>query len=293
MMQKKILVTGANGQLGSEIRLLAENYPQFVFLFTDIDTLDLTNKEEVERFVADNQCRYVINCAAYTAVDKAEDDIAMAYKINRDAVGFIAQAAQKHRAVVIHVSTDYVFDGKGDRPYKESDPTSPQSVYGQSKLEGEELLRTLCPESIILRTAWLYSPFGNNFVKTMLRLGRERDSLNVVADQKGTPTCAGDLAKAILDIIGWVEEKENLPVGIFHYSNLGETTWYDFTLKIHECAGIKGCRVNPVATSEYPTKAQRPQYSVLDKHKIQQTFQLQIPDWKDSLKKCISIIEQQ
>lgn len=290
-MQKRIAVTGANGQLGNEIRLLEANYPQFLFFFTDIDTLDLTDKAAVDRFVEENKINYIINCAAYTAVDKAEDDVEMAYRINRDAVISLAQAAQKNGAKVIHVSTDYVFDGKATTPYKENVATAPQSVYGKSKLEGEEALHRYCPESIIIRTAWLYSSFGNNFVKTMLRLGRERDSLNVVSDQKGTPTYAGDLAKAILDIIVWVETRENLPIGIFHYSNLGETNWYEFTLKIHELAGIAGCKVNPVTTAEYPSKAPRPQYSVLEKGKIQQTFQLQIPNWEESLKKCISIIE--
>lgn len=290
-MQKKILVTGANGQLGNEIRSLADKYPSYLFVFTDLDTLDLTNKEEVSHFIGKNNFAYIINCAAYTAVDKAEEDAENAYRINRDAVSYLARAAQESGAKVIHVSTDYVFDGMGKRPYKENDATNPQSVYGESKLQGEKILRELCPESIVIRTAWLYSTFGNNFVKTMLRLGRERDTLSVVADQTGTPTYAGDLAQAILDIIVWVETKENLPVGIFHYSNLGETTWYDFTRKIHKMAGIETCEVKPVTTAEYPTKAKRPQYSVLDKHKIQQTFQLQIPDWKDSLKKCISIIE--
>ena len=290
-MQKKIWVTGANGQLGREIRDLSENYSQFVFIFSDIDTLDLTDSSKVSQFMEENQFNYVINCAAYTAVDKAEEDVTLAYQVNRDSIGYIAKTAQQINAKVIHISTDYVFDGEGDKPYQETDPTNPQSVYGKSKLEGEEILREYCPESIIIRTAWLYSSHGNNFVKTMMRLGRERESLNVVADQKGTPTYAGDLAQAVLEIIVWVERKENLPVGIYHYSNLGEITWYDFALKIHELAGITNCKVAPVGTDEYPVKAKRPQYSVLNKNKIQQTFQLQIPDWEDSLKKCISILE--
>ena len=290
-MQKKIWVTGANGQLGTEIRGLSEKYSQFVFIFSDIDTLDLTDASKVSQFMEENQFNYVINCAAYTAVDKAEEDVTLAYQVNRNSIGYIAETAQQINAKVIHISTDYVFDGEGSEPYRETDPTNPQSVYGKSKLEGEEILRKSCPESIIIRTAWLYSSHGNNFVKTMMRLGRERESLNVVADQKGTPTYAGDLAQAVLDIITWVEHKENLPVGIYHYSNLGEITWYDFALKIHELAGITGCKVAPVGTDEYPVKAKRPQYSVLNKNKIQQTFQLQIPDWEDSLKKCISILE--
>ena len=291
-MQKKIWVTGSNGQLGSMLDLLSGNYPQFSFVFSDIDTLDLTDSSKVEQYMKEHQFNYVINCAAYTAVDKAEDDVELAYKVNLDAIGHIAKIAQETGTKVIHISTDYVFDGTGNRPYKEIDKTNPQSVYGSSKLEGEEILRRYCPESIIIRTAWLYSEFGNNFVKTMIRLGKEKESLNVIADQTGTPTYAGDLAQAILDIIVWIEKKENLPIGIYHYSNMGKTSWYDFTLKIHEIAGITTCNVNPVTTEEYPVKAKRPQYSVLDKNKIQQTFQLQIPAWEDSLKKCISIIEQ-
>ncbi len=289
---KKILITGANGQLGNEIRVISALFPQFQFIFTDIDTLDLCNKEEVDYFVGSNSFGYIVNCAAYTAVDRAEDDEETAYTVNRDAVMHLAQSAQKIGAKIIHISTDYVFDGKASVPYRETDTTHPQSVYGKSKLAGEEILKKYCPESIIIRTAWLYSSFGNNFVKTMIRLGKEKDSLNVVYDQKGTPTYAADLALTIMEIISWVEKKENLPIGIYHYSNAGETNWYDFALKIHELAGITTCRVSPVTTEEYPVKASRPQYSVLDKHKIQQTFQLTIPHWEESLKKCITILQQ-
>ncbi len=291
-MQKKILVTGANGQLGSEIKELHADYHQFKFVFTDLDTLDLQNEKKVEHFIEKNKFHYIINCAAYTAVDKAEEDHETAYKINCDAVKYLAVSAQKTHSIIIHISTDYVFDGQSKRPYKETDQTNPQSIYGKSKLEGENILKKYCPESIIIRTSWLYSQFGNNFVKTMIRLGKEKDSLNVVADQKGTPTYAADLAKTIMEIITWVEQKENLPVGIYHYSNMGETTWYDFAVAIHELSNILGCEVKPVTTQEYPVKASRPAYSVFDKNKIQQTFQLIIPDWKESLKKCISIIEQ-
>ncbi len=286
-MQKKTLVTGANGQLGNEIRLLSGQFPQFQFTFVDIDTLDLTNQQEVEKYIVNNNFNYIINCAAYTAVDKAEDDKETAFKVNRDAMSYLARAAQKIKAKIIHISTDYVYDGNATKPYKENDPVNPQSVYGESKLEGENELRKFCPESIIIRTSWLYSTFGNNFVKTMIRLGREKESLNVVSDQIGTPTYAKDLAQAILHIITWVETKENLPVGIFHYSNKGEISWYDFAVKIHELAGIKNCHISPVPTSSYPTKAKRPAYSVLDKHKIEQTFQLEVPDWRISLQNCI------
>jgi dTDP-4-dehydrorhamnose reductase len=287
-MQKKILVTGANGQLGNEIRSLSDGYPQFCFFYVDIRELDLTDAGKVSEYIAENRFHYIINCAAYTAVDKAEEDEAAAYKINCDAVRYLAEAAQKVNAKIIHVSTDYVFDGKANKPYQTNSPVNPQSVYGKSKLEGEIALTRYCPESIIIRTAWLYSAFGNNFVKTMIRLGKEKDTLHVVSDQKGTPTYAGDLAKAILDMIVWVERKELLPVGIFHYSNEGETSWYDFAVKIHQLAGIKNCTIVPVPTTAYPTKAKRPMYSVLDKHKTVQTFQLKIPNWETSLQKCIN-----
>jgi len=283
----KILITGANGQLGNEMRVLFESYPLFEFFPTDVDELDLCDKQAIDHFITANKIDYIVNCAAYTAVDRAEDEVDLCYKINRDAVENLAKAASG-KAKVIHVSTDYVFDGQGEKPYKETDPTNPQSVYGKSKWEGEEVLWKNCKESIIIRTAWLYSSFGNNFVKTMIRLGKERDSLNVVADQTGTPTYAADLAKAIMDIIVFDVEKQSFPTGIYHYSNEGICTWYDFTLKIHELAGITTCKVNPITTDQYPVKAKRPMYSVLDKTKIKETFKMQIPEWEDSLDKCIN-----
>ena len=286
----KILITGANGQLGNEMRVLFESYPQFEFFPTDIDELDLCNKQAIDDFITANKIDYIVNCAAYTAVDKAEDEIDLCYKINRDAVENLAKAASR-KAKVIHISTDYVFDGWGNKPYQETDSTNPQSVYGKSKREGEEVLWENCKENIIIRTAWLYSSFGNNFVKTMIRLGKERDSLNVVADQMGTPTYAADLAKAIVDIIVFDTENQSFPAGIYHYSNEGVCSWYDFTLKIHELAGITTCKVNPITTDQYPTKAKRPMYSVLDKTKIKETFGLKIPEWEESLKKCINIIK--
>jgi dTDP-4-dehydrorhamnose reductase len=286
-MIKNILVTGAKGQLGSELIELYTQYPQFNFISTDIDTLDLTKKEAVRKCVDDYCVDYVINCAAYTAVDKAEDDVELCYKINRDAVENLAEA-MNGRGRMIHVSTDYVFDGKATTPYKETDPTNPQSVYGRSKQEGEEILRTVCPESIIIRTAWLYSSYGNNFVKTMLRLGREKEELNVVCDQIGTPTCAADLAKTIISIIAFSEKEPVFRSGTYHYSNEGVCSWYDFCVKIHFLAGITSCNVHPVTSDNYPTKAARPMYSVLDKTKIKETFGIEVSEWERSLEKCVN-----
>ena len=284
---RSILITGAKGQLGSELQELIPLYPQYRFFPTDIDTLDLCDKEAVESFLADNRIGYIINCAAYTAVDKAEDDSDLCYRINCDAVQNLAEAAGG-KTKIIHISTDYVFDGTTERPLRETDKTNPQSVYGKSKLEGEQILLKTAPDSIILRTAWLYSSFGNNFVKTMIRLGKEKDSLNVVNDQIGTPTYAADLAKAILQIIEESEKKGAFQSGIYHYSNEGVCSWYDFCLKIHEIAGIRSCKVHPVSTAQYPTKAVRPHNSVLDKTKIKETFHLTIPHWEESLEQLFS-----
>lgn len=287
LVPKNILVTGANGQLGSELKRATEGHEANLnFIFTDVDELDITNLQAVEQFVKDNNIKYIINCAAYTAVDRAEDDIDLCYKINKDAVRNLAIAATNNEAKVIHISTDYVFDGTGSEAYVESDPVSPKSVYGKSKQEGEAELQKNCPESIIIRTAWLYSIYGNNFVKTMIKLGSERDSLNVVADQTGTPTNAADLARAIVRIIDYSEANGFVP-GIYHYSNEGVTTWYDFTVQIHKDAGITTCKVSPITTDQYPTKASRPQYSLLDKTKIKETFGLEIPQWEDSLQVCV------
>lgn len=287
--KKNILIIGANGQLGNEIRRNAENYESsFNFIFTDVQELDITKHDAVEKFVKNNQISYIINCSAYTAVDKAEDEdqIELCYAINFEALENIGNAAQKYGAKVIHVSTDYVFDGEGSTPYKETDSTNPQSVYGKSKVQGELALLNACKESIVIRTAWLYSVFGNNFVKTMICLGKEKKSLNVVADQTGTPTNAADLAKAILDILIYSEENQ-FEAGIYHYTNEGVTTWYDFTITIHKAANITSCKVSPITTEEYPTKAKRPQYSVLDKTKIKSTFNINIPQWEESLEKCV------
>lgn len=291
LLQKNILVTGANGQLGKEIRNLQAINPNdnFKFFFTDSSQLDITDAEAVEHFIKDNSIRYVVNCAAYTAVDNAEDDAERCYAVNRDGVINLGKAAAKHKAKVIHVSTDYVFDGTATEPYNEEAVVNPQSVYGNSKLAGEKGLLEVCPNSIIIRTAWLYSRYGKNFVKTMMQLGRNRSELNVVADQTGTPTNAADLAEAIGRILHHSESNE-FQSGVYHYSNEGVTTWYDFTLAIHKSVGIDTCKVSPITTDQYPTKATRPKYSVLDKTKIKNAFGLSVPTWEDSLEKCVELI---
>ncbi|MDR1527474.1 MAG: dTDP-4-dehydrorhamnose reductase [Dysgonamonadaceae bacterium] len=285
-MVKNILITGAKGQLGSEIQEIAAHYPGFHFIPTDVAELDLTDKAAVENCIATHKIDYAINCAAYTAVDKAETEVELCYAINRDAVKNLAEAAAG-RAKIIHISTDYVFDGQSTVPYRETDPIHPQSVYGKSKRAGEEALLNACPESIIIRTAWLYSVYGTNFVKTMLRLGKERSDLNVVYDQQGSPTCAADLAQTILSVILHAEETGNFPAGIYHYSNEGVTTWFEFTKKILQMAGITTCTVHPIPASQYPAPAPRPGYSVLDKSKIKDTFGIVVPEWEQSLERCI------
>ena len=286
-MNKNILITGANGQLGSEIRLLSSFFSSFVFFFTDIEQLDLLEKYNITNFITKNEIDYIINCSAYTNVDKAEDEPQLCMAVNSDTVRNLTEAASG-RAKVIHISTDYVFDGNASAPLKETDPVNPQSVYGKSKLEGERILMEILPESIIVRTSWLYSGFGNNFVKTMLRLGKERNSLNIVNDQFGSPTNAADLARALLDMLVFSEEKGQFFPGIYHYSNEGICSWYEFCLKIFELSGTKDCFVSPIPTSAYPTKAQRPLYSVLDKTKIKETFHIDIPDWESSLRKLLT-----
>lgn len=281
-----ILITGAYGQLGSELKEISKKFPQFTYFFTDADTLDICNKEAVNDFIANNKINFLINCAAYTAVDKAEDEPGLCAKINCDAVRNLGEAAAAHGTKVLHVSTDYVFDGTNYRPYVETDPVCPQSVYGETKLAGEQALMAACPDSAIVRTAWLYSSFGNNFVKTMIRLGKERDSLGVIFDQIGTPTYAADLAEALMKMVVFAEENKFVP-GIYHYSNEGVCSWYDFTKKIHRLVGIQ-CKVSPLETADYPTKAKRPHYSVLNKKKIKTTFGITIPHWEESLTDCIA-----
>ncbi|MBQ9201233.1 MAG: dTDP-4-dehydrorhamnose reductase [Bacteroidales bacterium] len=290
MEKKTILVTGANGQLGNELRLLGPRYPQFKFDFIDIQELDLCQPRAVSDYFETLRPDYLINCAAYTAVDKAESDVALCWRVNRDAVEHLAKSASICGCRCLHVSTDYVFDGKGlGRPYLETDPTGPVSVYGQSKLAGEEALLKYCPDAVILRTAWLYSPFGNNFVKTMLRLGKAGSALRVVNDQLGTPTYAADLAVALMTVILSAEEGKYAP-GIYHFTDEGSCTWYEFTREIHCQAGLS-VQVTPVTTAEYPTAAVRPAYSILDKTKIKMTYGLTIPDWKDSLSQCLKRID--
>ena len=279
---KKILVTGCNGQLGSSLRREIDNDPDIEAVYTDYDTLDITNREAVERFLSDHRFDIIVNCAAYTAVDKAESDEILASALNTGAAGNLGEAAVKTGAKVIHISTDYVFSGQGFRPYEENDEPYPQGIYGRTKLEGEALLTSFCQNAMIIRTAWLYSEFGKNFVKTMLDLAETRPEINVVADQIGTPTYAGDLASAIHTII----KHEKWIPGIYHFTDEGVASWYDFTKAIFEMAG-KEVKVNPIPTSAYPTPAKRPLYSVLSKSKIKNTYGIDIPYWRDSLRKCL------
>lgn len=282
----KILITGANGQLGNEMRCLAEVNKKNVFLFTDVQDLDITDSGAVMKYVADNNIDIIVNCAAYTAVDRAEDDEPLCRKINALAVGNLAKAAAANQAKIIHISTDYVYSGVHYKPYSENDETAPCSVYGITKLEGEQLLFDNCPDAVVLRTSWLYSAFGNNFVKTMIRLGKEKDRLSVIFDQIGTPTYAGDLAEAIMVII---DSKTFVP-GIYNFSDEGVCSWYDFTKTIHRIAGITTCEVVPIEGSEYPAKATRPFYSVMNKKKIKETYPVSIPHWEESLVKCIDLL---
>ena len=277
---KRILVTGANGQLGQSILEQSKNYKEIECFFVTRNELDITNEELVKHYFDDKSFDFVVNCAAYTAVDKAEDEQESAYLVNAKATEFLAKITNEKKIPFIHVSTDYVFDGTASQPRIETDQTNPIGVYGQTKLEGENLALKNNPKTIILRTAWVYSRFGNNFVKTMLRLFQEKESISVVADQIGSPTNAIDLADAILEIISTNE----LTYGIFNYSNEGKCSWFEFAQKIKEFSSST-IEINPVSTSAYPTKAKRPAYSLLDKTKIKEVYQLTIPNWEDSLKK--------
>lgn len=279
-----ILITGCNGQLGTEIRKIAATDTLHQWYFTDVDTLNICDREAVENAFTANQIEVCINCAAYTAVDKAEDEPELARKINALAPQILAETCKNHSTLFIHVSTDYVFDGNGTAPYSEDEPVCPQSVYGSTKAEGEKLIQQSGCNYFIVRTAWLYSATGKNFVKTMLMLADTRDEINVVADQKGTPTWAFDLAEMLIHL---VNQNGTKPVHeTFHFTNTGIITWYDFTVAIMEIAG-KTCKVNPITTDQYPAKAHRPAYSVLDKSKIMAYTGRQIPYWRDSLVKCI------
>ena len=282
---KRILITGANGQLGNEMRVLSEEYPEHAYFFTDVAELDICNEQAVMDFVKANGIHTIVNCAAYTAVDNAEDHVEFCTRLNADAVGYLAKSAEANGAEFIQISTDYVFDGTAHVPYQETDPTCPESVYGSTKLEGERNALAYCSRAMVIRTAWLYSTFGNNFVKTMIRLGKERDSLGVIFDQIGTPTYARDLARAIFEAI-----RQGVVPGVYHFSNEGVCSWYDFTKAIHRLAGITICSVKPLHTSEYPTKAKRPHYSVLDKSKIKATYGMEVPYWMESLEECIKAL---
>ena len=283
-----ILVTGANGQLGNELKSLAPGYPYCQFLFVTKEELNIGNFNDPIKYFAGHSIDYCINCAAFTAVDKAETEKETAFLINADAVAVLAKICFKNQTQLIHISTDYVFDGTSKQPYKETDNTSPASVYGQSKLQGEELAIKHCPSAIIIRTAWLYSSFKNNFVKTMLRLMKEKDSINVVSDQFGCPTYCADLALALMQVIESGKSKEK--PGIYHYTNAGTTNWYEFAVAIKNFTGSY-CAVNPITTAQYPTAAKRPEYSVLDTTKIKEAFAVSIPNWKDSLEKCLDLLK--
>ena len=283
-----ILITGSHGQLGNEMQQATVRFPQFNYIYTDVEELDICDKAALDAFVKAHAVNIIVNCAAYTAVDKAEDDVELCYKINSEAVRNIGEVATTNNLKVIQVSTDYVFDGTNHVPYTEDEPVCPETVYGKSKLAGEQALMETCEKTVIIRTSWLYSSFGNNFVKTMLKLGNERNSLNVIFDQIGTPTYAADLADAILKIIS----HETFVPGIYHYSNEGVCSWYDFTKTIHRIAGITTCEVRPIETKDYAARTPRPHYSVLNKAKIKTTYGITIPHWEESLEQCLKILSQ-
>ena len=278
-----ILITGSNGQLGNEMRVMSASYPKHRYFFTDIAELDITNPKAVHTFVAENAIDLIVNCAAYTNVDKAEEDEVNAMRINADALAVLGSQGVR----VIHISTDYVFSGEEHTPCRETDPIAPHTIYGITKYEGEKRLLASCPEAVILRTAWLYSSFGNNFVKTMMRLGKERNELKVVFDQVGTPTYAADLAQAVFTVI----ETPMWHPGIYHFTNEGVCSWYDFTIAILALAGITDCKVSPILSEEYAYKTPRPHYSVLDKSKFKKTFNVSIPYWLDGLRRCMEILK--
>ena len=281
-----ILITGCNGQLGNEMQLLEKENQQHTYFNTDVQELDITDQLAVEQFVAENKIDGIVNCAAYTAVDKAEDNKELATTLNTVAPAYLAAAVEKRGGWMIQISTDYVFNGTKHTPYVETDTPSPDSVYGSTKLAGELGVTKFCKHSMVIRTAWLYSTFGNNFVKTMIRLGKEKPELGVIFDQIGTPTYARDLAVVIMTAIN-----KGIVPGVYHFSNEGVISWYDFTKAIHRIAGITTCHVRPLHTAEYPTPANRPHYSVLDKTKIKQTYGIEVPYWEESLAECIGKLE--
>ena len=281
-----ILITGCNGQLGNEMQLLEKVHPEHNYFNTDVAELDITNQEAIEAFVTEHEIDGIVNCAAYTAVDKAEENQELCRLLNAVAPGYLAEAMGKRGGWIVQISTDYVFDGTNHTPYVETDATCPDSVYGSTKLAGEQMAQKCCKRTMIIRTAWLYSTFGNNFVKTMIRLGKEKPELGVIFDQIGTPTYARDLAVAVFAAI-----EKGIRPGVYHFSNEGVISWFDFTKAIHRIAGITTCHVKPLHTAEYPTPAHRPHYSVLDKTKIKQTYDIEIPYWEESLAECIALLK--
>lgn len=285
---KKILVTGGNGQLGSSIKKVNRGYEKAEYFFTDVAELDITNEDAVRAFVTENEINFIVNCAAYTAVDKAEEEFELAKKINAKGPGVLAKVAAENGAVFFHVSTDYVFDGKAHQPYTETDLCAPPSAYGKSKLLGETEVLKYGKNAVILRTSWLYSEFGHNFLKTMVKYGTERDELRVVFDQIGSPTYASRLAKGILCMIH--SDQEINGNQIYHFSNEGVCSWYDFAKEIIQAAHID-CKITPIETHEYPLPAPRPFYSVLNKSKIKKDYQLDIPHWRDDMLECIKALE--
>ena len=288
-----ILVTGSNGQLGSEIKDVAASYKSFRFFFMDFPALDICNSSELDIFIAKNKIDTVINCAAYTAVDAAEENAVIAEQVNGAGVLNLVHALAKVNGKLIHISTDYVFDGNGFLPYQESDKTNPMGVYGKTKRNGELAVINGDIDGIVIRTSWLYSAYGTNFVKTMRRLGKERNKLDVIYDQLGTPTNASDLAKTCLDILAYTKEMNiNTKGNVYHYSNEGVASWYDFAKAIMELGKIE-CEVMPIETKDYPTPAKRPHFSVLNKAKIKNDFEIEIPYWRDSLAQCISKLNQE
>lgn len=278
-----ILITGCNGQLGNEIQKLEKVNPQHTFFNTDVAELDITNQLAIDQFIQENKIDGIINCAAYTAVDKAESNKQLCTTLNAEAPAYLAMSIEKRGGWLVQVSTDYVFDGTKHTPYVETDTPCPDSVYGSTKLAGEIAAQKICEKTMIIRTAWLYSTFGNNFVKTMIRLGKEKPELGVIFDQIGTPTYARDLAVAIMTAVN-----KGIVPGTYHFSNEGVISWYDFTKAIHRIAGIDSCHVKPLHTAEYPTPANRPHYSVLDKTKIKETYGMEVPYWEESLRECIT-----
>jgi dTDP-4-dehydrorhamnose reductase len=286
MSLKKIVVTGSNGQLGSELKELVSSFPQFQFIFLNREELSIADKQGVENFFRKYQPSYLVNCAAYTAVDKAESEKELANEINGTAIGILASVCKQYGTKFIHISTDYVFNGTASTPLKETDKVDPVNAYGASKLMGEELALHNNPESIIIRTSWVYSFYGRNFVKTMMRLMNEKESIGVVSDQVGSPTYAADLAEAIMQII----VLDKWQPGIYNYSNVGVISWFDFANEIKKLIGAS-CVINSLTTEQFPTPAKRPRYSALDKAKIQQAFSIQLKDWKDSLKVCVDRLQ--